>query len=579
MVLRECNGQKETLEKEWESMHQMILQEDLPKSNAQSKQLTLCRQLGTCVCTGNGLEAAYCQKQLATFLKPIFQVPRKRKNQVLTAEQKAQREKLQRHHKLLSDGFIVLRIEYCQAPGFSEVGLGNDCSESDCLHEWSQLALQSLSSFPTAKPPDNASDLWVHLGYINFSAWQATVLPMELADSCESGNYLLTVPAEPSFEHLILLFMKALDMNLVLEMSLFLICSDNTLLSLDEMKPNQVLVQPFEGQSKTTFWRGSHEERRKREEKQQPAQRKRKASSQQSSSKRTRVTRGNAAAADANSAALPAVDDIPNQEPLAPVEEPEIEEVEIQEVDMFYDEELQLSEDIPELEGDNVAAEPNASDNESEASVFQDGPNDTDAQGGTSSSSKQPKEPSRSSTDSVPKEQRVPPSTSSDPSCAAVVETPVQPLAPLTEKKDVDAKGTRASSVRTAPANKVDVLLDGKMVGQIHFYENNKSFTAFCRDPGHLDCRRSRTSLESKNPNTRKRAGQGRPLGMLAAWLAESSSYASASEHVHAHVDVTDLTQRKKAREMLLALEGGTSLAEKERPQRPGEAEEPEGIL
>ena len=72
-----------------------------------------------------------------------------------------------------------------------------------------------------------------------------------------------------------------------------------------------------------------------------------------------------------------------------------------------------------------------------------------------------------------------------------------------------------------------------------------------------------------------RRAGQGRPLGLLLAWLAEAGRHATAGEHVHAP-DKPLFEARAHHRELNRGVPGMRLLWEAERPCRLNEGEEPE---
>lgn len=108
--------------------------------------------------------------------------------------------------------------------------------------------------------------------------------------------------------------------------------------------------------------------------------------------------------------------------------------------------------------------------------------------------------------------------------------------------------------------------------GHILFYEKSKLFFAYCGNPGHGRCMRSRTSESSSRAD---RVGQGRPLGLLAAWL-RGHNLPSKQEHSW---DFPDHSARLAARQQWRGRsEAFATLESLERPRRPGEAEEPDII-
>ena len=111
--------------------------------------------------------------------------------------------------------------------------------------------------------------------------------------------------------------------------------------------------------------------------------------------------------------------------------------------------------------------------------------------------------------------------------------------------------------------------------GILRFYPQHKIITAFCNQ--HENCRRSRTVVANSACKTAMQKGQGRPAGMLMAWLQLGDAFPTTYAHVHESEPTAG--ERLAARENLYALTGGKDFAEKaERPLRPGEADEPARI-
>ena len=97
----------------------------------------------------------------------------------------------------------------------------------------------------------------------------------------------------------------------------------------------------------------------------------------------------------------------------------------------------------------------------------------------------------------------------------------------------------------------------------------NKTMTAHCTVHGE-GCRRSRTVTESGRYG---REGQGRPIGLLVAWLQDPDNHADLPRtFVHPR------PRRQQARQMFSILEGSRLFSKHEREKRPGEADEPTDI-
>jgi hypothetical protein len=111
--------------------------------------------------------------------------------------------------------------------------------------------------------------------------------------------------------------------------------------------------------------------------------------------------------------------------------------------------------------------------------------------------------------------------------------------------------------------------------GTISFYIDGR-FEAVCRHPAHLPknrCRLTRTSVGSGDSEA-----QGRPLGLMAAWLLASSDFASKEEHNNPFaLFILDFPARERARQRLRHLPGAAQLLDAERVPSPNEGPEPEG--
>lgn len=109
--------------------------------------------------------------------------------------------------------------------------------------------------------------------------------------------------------------------------------------------------------------------------------------------------------------------------------------------------------------------------------------------------------------------------------------------------------------------------------GHIVFYQVSNKLFAYCANPDHARCIRIRTAEANQRPN---RASPGRPLGHLAAWLAEHS-LATKSDHTMVFPSFRD---RQRARERWRQVDAMFSvLGELERPRRANEPTEPEDMM
>lgn len=116
----------------------------------------------------------------------------------------------------------------------------------------------------------------------------------------------------------------------------------------------------------------------------------------------------------------------------------------------------------------------------------------------------------------------------------------------------------------------IDVQVGG---GRIHYYAATNKFVAYCDDPRHKKCSRERVAWQGTRPS------QGRPLGLLAAWL-EDAEWGSTREHCDIGIFAT-LDRRQESRAALLARVAAgefdvARLLRRERQLRPFEEAEPD---
>lgn len=113
--------------------------------------------------------------------------------------------------------------------------------------------------------------------------------------------------------------------------------------------------------------------------------------------------------------------------------------------------------------------------------------------------------------------------------------------------------------------------------GFIRFYNTaRKKFCVAHCESHEGRCVLTRTLAES---NAAGRQGQGRPLGLMLAWLAQAGQYASPREHVHAPSSNFSYQDRLRLREDAAEIPGMQYLFDvAERLVREGESAEPEHI-
>ena len=119
--------------------------------------------------------------------------------------------------------------------------------------------------------------------------------------------------------------------------------------------------------------------------------------------------------------------------------------------------------------------------------------------------------------------------------------------------------------------------------GTLVFNMVASSLDAHCRQPGHGDgCRLNRTVKAGRKAN----GSQGRPVGLLMAWLEDAANHPTRAAHLAAARAAAPVPEaytreaRQLARDRCKAIFAeGTGPLARERPKRPDELSEPEGLV
>ena len=134
-----------------------------------------------------------------------------------------------------------------------------------------------------------------------------------------------------------------------------------------------------------------------------------------------------------------------------------------------------------------------------------------------------------------------------------------------------------AKGLRRAPQATTVVQVAGH---EIRYNHESSAFIAICRCKDHstetADCKKQRTANPAAS-GRRSNRGQGRPLGLLVAWLQICDCHATGDAHKNA-VDSITREQRVQGRKLLMRQRGAVELASHERPKVGDEDSEPEDI-
>lgn len=142
--------------------------------------------------------------------------------------------------------------------------------------------------------------------------------------------------------------------------------------------------------------------------------------------------------------------------------------------------------------------------------------------------------------------------------------------------EQVVVAGARNIDRGRAGKSDIEVSVRG---GFIRHYSAYSSMVAHCDNPLHGN--RCRFTRSTKPSDRSSRAGQGRPLGLLLSWLQVGADENIRTAAEHLHVSQPDFATRSSCRAELGSLVSADvvqAMLACERPQRPGEGEEPTTI-
>lgn len=97
----------------------------------------------------------------------------------------------------------------------------------------------------------------------------------------------------------------------------------------------------------------------------------------------------------------------------------------------------------------------------------------------------------------------------------------VEPHAPDSAVEPADSSGALPRKART----QADDRIAWDSTSDVRYNPLSGRLLAVCHFPNHLDCRRSRTTAAAARLTTPKMTGQGRPIGLLCAWLSRASEF------------------------------------------------------
>ena len=390
---------------------------------------------------------------------------------------------------------------------------GHSSSSSSMSGTWRQARAAHCPK------PDKSSvqDMFFHVGYINFQTWLFTVMHLEhqLLD-CDVALKVVCNEDGPCLSRVLPLLKARVDFQYEWKASFWVIRSNADRVQSADMIPGHMLAYPCEHTPELVVWKGSVMEALGRQQRAAAAAAAAAARQQQ----RPRGGRGGARGAQ------------PRHQQERKRRQPAVRVPDAL-ADAFDDQDSEVEALLQESSDDEIGVEVDA-DLQAADQQLEEAPADEED---------------------------------------APARRPRHVPAPAEEGEGgtLDESRVAAAIVRVRTGTELKLVLPDQQ-GEIHFYPKQRLLTAFCPCARHGDCRRSRTVNESSKPD---RHGQGRPLGMLMAWLSAAGACATKEEHKRLS---PDYEARLAARRLLQGLPGSEQMFEKERPTRRNEGDEPRTI-
>lgn len=524
-------GLRDQLEKSWLSKSLVIKHADQPSAEIPpEKQKRLfqpspCFGHGTCVCANSGplgADPLHFNTKLVGWLKQ-------------TCWSKPKEKRKAEERLLLENARVVLKLEKCDSDGNSE---RNDWE----LEEMSGEEVMQISSV-----------LFFHIGFANYKIWtlcfqqlyfrrdcrhrpkNSLAIDLQTASVASQSTLQEQYLGEDRFQTSVEAFKESLDLSYPYKASFYTINDSQEQLDEVESKSGYVQIVPRAVAPKLV-WLGSEAERLSRRESRdmQPKSKRAKTMAKPSAQPAKGARKRSRAIEDQP---MPAIEG--EQDLLASEASGDDDSMASQSIhggnEFDGDNSDSQSDQVSEVEPpdelnvldeflDELFADELSSANASGASDAEAAPDTVQNSGSKKSSSSSSDSGSDSDSDS-----------SDDSSSSSNTGDPAGPLKP--------------SMGRALPVS--ELVMEFPPYGSLR-YNASGYMRAQCTDPRHgKTCQRRRVCYANA-----LRPGQGRPAGLLAAWLLSGSNYESSKDHIRAGIESFDA--RQAGRRQLMELRGAS---------------------
>lgn len=500
-----------------------------------------CHGLGICVCTEKP-DAHHCWVNLRTFLKQIFW---KRKKIASVPRQ------------LLQKYLVFVEFIGHWPPEVNQsVGVGQG-------EEWENLYEMEVQHEETdASHQRPVAELYFHIGRMNFKTWHGSMIQMERAEDYETEPGVLHLqPKEqsddgpPVFTDL-QMFGNVFPLALQWRMRFLTLSADPKHWSLEQ--DGTVAVVEIPDASEFMVWQGSENEYKRRKAelaaRREAAERKRRPRTKgdkKHTKKKVKKSKKDVMKTNKRFGAKLKRKPLQTSKDHADDLEGQAEPIRAIPYEASDDENDVAEEDNSDIDNQNeghTEQDPGDQDRSPTVSDVESVLDLDDLSHEFSSDKVGDREPSVV----IPE-----PAPQTVPEDVAQEHAPPPPI-PETHRPRKTG-GTRSSE---------DVYtLQVRHFGEIRYNERAKTMQAVCRNPGHEDCRKTKTT-DPKSKNS-----SGRPLGFLIAWLEDCFGWDTKLNHVHSCKP--SLESRQKAREWFERNSTNPDFGTFEKARRPNEPSEP----
>lgn len=573
------SGLQKVLAEAWEQRHSPLTIRSFPAKPPALLEPAVCCQMQWCICQEDSLTTAAHRfhGSFVRLLKPHVCAIRqkKQKDQPESEPKKKKKPQYPPQRLTLEEGLLVVNISPAEDLEM----------DRNSLFEASWASAASAESHPGDSNTHEASSeswsrsrrpVWLHLSYVNYQTYECSA--MSLREGCRSLDKIeLHVEEKPVVATLREFFLQ-LDLDIAWVASWYQILSDLDPVDMESLRANKVVVAPMPQPNipAAIVWQGRAQELQARKEAAELREKRAKNASGKSRARKPTLAKTAAGLLEQTlgDADLPIEDGYALGYGFGDDSNQEEEEADEDAVGALLND-LQDRADLAnllmagwpqELESDpkKKKAKKRAVDSDQPKQKQTD---TVSAHEGSSSSSSKKKED-------------VPAEDAGNVSTRAGLEHGEEhekQAAPSSSKEPAQEARPRDSAPISRPKLVTEDVLVLPGLGSIRYNSRTRVLVAHCDHANHGShvCKRQRSALKATR-TTFKSLGQGRPLGLLCAWLQDQENHLDQASHVGKMFFTFE--SRKGARDYLKTIDGADRFFNFERDQGDDPHSEPDDI-